>query len=145
MPNWINNACLEYLKRFNRDYRVVLQEIKPASRNNKKNTEQILAIEEARIREAIPDPVHLIILDEHGKGISSMELVDLVEQWRDRDISPCFVIGGANGISAALKKDSIFSLQISKMTLPHGLARVILVEQLYRATSIINRHPYHRI
>ncbi|MCV2502796.1 MAG: 23S rRNA (pseudouridine(1915)-N(3))-methyltransferase RlmH [Neisseriaceae bacterium] len=145
LPTWINEGCSEYLKRFTKDFEVNLKEIKPERRNNNQNIEQILTIEETKIRENIPSQSQLVILDERGKGISTIDFANYLTKWQNENINPCFIIGSADGISAHLKKEAFFNMQLSQMTLAHGLARIMLVEQLYRAVSIIHHHPYHRV
>ena len=73
-----------------------------------------------------------------------MELAEHLRQWQQNGIHPCFVIGGADGMTDALKQRAHLMLRLSSLTLPHGMVRVLLTEQLYRAVSILNNHPYHR-
>lgn len=143
MPNWVETAVGDYAKRFGRDIKLSIKEIKPEKRNNT-SAEQCMAEEEKRIRAALPDKPYLVILDEHGANVTSLKLSQYIDFWKQNNIHPCFIIGGADGISGCLKKDADLSLRLSDLTLPHGLARVLLVEQLYRAVSILENHPYHR-
>ncbi|QRN41268.1 MAG: 23S rRNA (pseudouridine(1915)-N(3))-methyltransferase RlmH [Neisseriaceae bacterium] len=144
LPSWLNDGCSEYLKRFSADFKVTLKEIKPERRNNNQNIKQILSIEETRIRENIPFESKVVILDEKGQALSTIDFANYLSKWRDEGVNPCFIIGSADGLSSNLKKDGFFNMQLSRMTLPHGLAKIILIEQLYRAVSIIHQHPYHR-
>ncbi|MFH4354069.1 MAG: 23S rRNA (pseudouridine(1915)-N(3))-methyltransferase RlmH [Neisseriaceae bacterium] len=144
MPTWVSAACEEYLKRFKREYTVKLKEIKPEKRKASYTTEQILAREEESIRQSIEPGSYLVVLDEKGVGLNTLGWVDLLRRWQAQSESPCFVIGSSDGVSPLLKKESALTLQLSQLTLPHGLARIILLEQLYRAISIIQNHPYHR-
>lgn len=145
MPNWVDSACNEYKKRFDQGFNLELKILKAQKRTPNSQVEQILSIEESRIREHIPNQASLIILDEHGKGVTTVELSELLTKWQQQNINPCFVIGGADGISANLKKEALMQIQLSKLTFPHGLARIILIEQLYRAITILQNHPYHRV
>lgn len=143
MPNWVETAVNDYAKRFHRDIKLILKEIKPEKRNNT-NAEQCMQEEEKRIRLALPEKPYIVILDERGKTVTSVQLSQYIDFWKQNNIHPCFIIGGADGISGSLKKDANLTLRLSDLTLPHGLARVLLIEQLYRAVSILENHPYHR-
>ena len=86
----------------------------------------------------------VIALDEKGKLIDSIYLADQLQTWIDEQLHISIIIGGADGLSDSIKNNADKVWSLSTMTLPHGLARVVLIEQLYRAWSIINKHPYHR-
>ena len=86
-----------------------------------------------------------IALDEHGQSFTSTAFANLLAKWRDDGVAACaFLIGGPDGHSAEVLAYAQLKLTLSPMTLPHGLARVLLAEQLYRATTILSGHPYHR-
>ena len=85
-----------------------------------------------------------MVLDERGKAPTSVELAAYLKQWQLDGEHVCFVIGGADGMTDALKQKARLMLRLSSLTLPHGMVRVLLTEQLYRAVSILNNHPYHR-
>lgn len=144
MPRWVDEAVGEYAKRFGRDVRYVLKEIKPEKRGAGVNAAQGMAAEEKRIAEAIPEGAFLVVLDERGKAPTSMELAAYLEQWQQNGEHVCFVIGGADGMTEALKRRANLMMRLSSLTLPHGMVRVLLTEQLYRAVSILHQHPYHR-
>lgn len=144
MPRWVDEAVGEYAKRFGRDVHYVLKEIKPEKRGSGVNAAQGMAAEEKRIVEAIPDGAFLVVLDERGKAPTSVELAAYLKQWQLDGEHVCFVIGGADGMTDALKQKARLMLRLSSLTLPHGMVRVLLTEQLYRAVSILNNHPYHR-
>ena len=84
-------------------------------------------------------------LDEHGRDITTMQLAKNLTQWQQGGTDVTFVIGGADGLDAQFKQQADMLLRISSLTLPHGMVRVILAEQLYRAWSITQNHPYHRV
>ncbi len=144
MPAWIEEAFGEYEKRMPREARMLLREIKPERRDSGKTVDQIQESEAERIGAAMPRDASMVVLDERGVLLSTMELANLIESWMGEGRDAAFVIGGADGVSAALRGRADRVLSLSRMTLPHGLARVMLAEQLYRAVSIINHHPYHR-
>jgi 23S rRNA (pseudouridine1915-N3)-methyltransferase len=144
MPRWVDEAFDDYAKRFGRDISFELKEIKPEKRGGGVTAEKGIAAEHARLVAAIPPRAKLVVLDERGKNWTSMQLADAMKDWLAGGDDLCFVIGGADGLSTELKARADLLLQLSAMTLPHGMVRVMLVEQLYRAVSIINNHPYHR-
>jgi len=121
-----------------------LVEVKAEARSSGKSVAQMLAAEAMRIRAALPKGARVIALDERGKDMSTCGLAVQLEAWMQERGALAFLIGGADGLDAALKKSAAMQLRLSAMTLPHGLARVLLAEQLYRALSIIGGHPYHR-
>ena len=94
--------------------------------------------------EAVPEGAYLVVLDERGKAPTSLELAAHLKDWQLQGEHVCFVIGGADGMTDALKQRAKMMLRLSSLTLPHGMVRVLLTEQLYRAVSILNHHPYHR-
>lgn len=144
MPKWVDEAVHEYSKRFGRDIHYRLKEIKPEKRGAGVNAAQGMLAEEKRIREAIPDNAYLVVLDERGKAPTSVELAQYLQTWQQNGEHVCFIIGGADGMTDALKQDAKLMLRLSSLTLPHGMVRVLLTEQLYRAVSILHNHPYHR-
>ena len=123
---------------------MLLREIKPERRDSGKTVDQIQEAEAERISAVMPRDASIVVLDERGILLSTMELANQVESWMREGRDAAFVIGGADGVSAALRSRADKVLSLSRMTLPHGLARVMLAEQLYRAVSVINHHPYHR-
>jgi 23S rRNA (pseudouridine1915-N3)-methyltransferase len=121
-----------------------LIEIRAEPRSSGKTAAQLLAAEAARIRAALPKGGYVVALDEHGKDLSTCGLAVQIEVWKQEGGPVAFLIGGADGLDAALKNTCAAQLRLSSLTLPHGLARVLLAEQIYRALSIIGGHPYHR-
>lgn len=144
MPRWVDEAVQEYAKRFGRDVQYTLKEIKPEKRGAGVNAAQGMAAEEKRILEALPDNAFLVVLDERGKAPTSVELAQYMQRWQQDGEHVCFVIGGADGMTDTLKQKAKMMLRLSSLTLPHGMVRVLLTEQLYRAVSILHNHPYHR-
>ena len=144
MPGWVDEAFNEYARRMPRHLALELTELRPESRTSGKTAAALCEAEGERIEAALPEDCLRVMLDERGREMRTEDLA----RWLDartgegRDIA--FVIGGADGLSPAVKKSAHLMLRLSAMTLPHGLARVLLAEQLYRATSILQNHPYHR-
>ena len=143
MPAWIDAGFDEYAKRMPREYGLELVEIKPEPRDRGKSVEQMLSAETVRIRAACADD-RIVALDERGKPWTTRDVASKPAQWRADNASVAFVIGSADGLDETFKRSAADRLAVSAMTLPHGLVRVILAEQLYRAASVVAGHPYHR-
>ena len=144
MPAWIQDGFHEYVRRMPPEIRVELTELKPEERGAGRSVEKARAAEGERLLAALPGGATLLALDERGKAFTTQALSVMLTDWMRDGSHPVFAIGGADGLDAAVKEraDKMFSL--SSLTLPHGMVRVLLAEQLYRAWSIIARHPYHR-
>lgn len=145
MPGWIEDGFGEYAKRMPPECRIVLKEIKPVERAGGKSAEVVMAAERTRIEAAIPKGSRVIALDERGRDLTTMQLSQLLTQWQQDGRDVTFVIGGADGLDAGFKQGADQLIRISSLTLPHGMVRVLLAEQLYRAWSITQNHPYHRV
>ncbi|MDP2832637.1 MAG: 23S rRNA (pseudouridine(1915)-N(3))-methyltransferase RlmH [Pseudomonadota bacterium] len=143
LPAWADTAVAEYLKRMPREARVELVEIKPEKRAGQ-SADSIKAIEATRLLDKLPAGARLLALDEHGREVTTKELADLMARWMAEGRDVALVIGGADGLAASLLDKAEAKLSLSRLTLPHALARVLLAEQLYRAVSLLNNHPYHR-
>ncbi len=144
MPAWINAGYAEYAQRMPREARVELTEIKPAARAGGKSAQQWLDLEAQRISAALPARARKVVLDERGKSLTTADLARRLERWKQDGLDVAFIIGGADGTARALQQDADLLWSLSPLTLPHGLCRVILAEQLYRAASLLAGHPYHR-
>jgi 23S rRNA (pseudouridine1915-N3)-methyltransferase len=144
MPSWIQEGFNEYARRMPPEIRVELIELKPEERGAGKNADKAKAIEGERLLAALPEGGTLIALDERGKSVATRGLSVMLSEWMRDASRPVFAIGGADGLSEAVKERADKLISLSTLTLPHGLVRVVLAEQLYRAWSILARHPYHR-
>jgi 23S rRNA (pseudouridine1915-N3)-methyltransferase len=124
---------------------VQLRELKAEPRSGRPDdAERCRAAEGARLREAVVPGTTLVALDERGREFTTAQLAEQLSRWRDESAPLAFAIGGADGLDADFKRTARLQLRLSALTLPHALARVLLAEQLYRAWSILARHPYHR-
>ena len=143
MPDWVTQACTEYIKRMPRELGIEIVEIKPEKRAAGNNAENIQAIEAKRILAAAGNDF-LVACDERGFELTTINLAAKLKDWQllARDVS--IVIGGADGLHDNLKQRADLTWSLSKLTLPHAFVRVLLCEQLYRAHSINQNHPYHR-
>ncbi|WP_334189889.1 23S rRNA (pseudouridine(1915)-N(3))-methyltransferase RlmH [Noviherbaspirillum sp.] len=145
MPAWIEDGFNEYAKRMPPECRILLKEIKPVDRSGSRTAETVMAQERVKIEAAIPKGARIIALDERGKDIATAQLAQMLTQWQQDGRDVTFVIGGADGLDAGFKASADMLVRISSLTLPHAMVRVILAEQLYRAWSITQNHPYHRV
>ncbi len=143
-PSWVNEACERYFGRFPRAWSFQLHTISTIHRSKNDKSRQALNAESEGLMSRLQPDEQLILLDESGTQMSSIGLAAKLADWQRDGQNLCFVIGGPEGVSQKLRKraDTIWSLSL--LTLPHGLARVLLAEQLYRAWSLETGHPYHR-
>lgn len=142
-PEWADMAVRDYLARFPKDFTVEIKEVKAEPRAGQPAA-KLMALEAQRIRKAIPTGDIIVALDEHGKDLTTMDFAKKIDGWKNEGCGVSFLIGGADGLDAELKRSARQMIRISSMTLPHAFARVLLAEQIYRAWSILNNHPYHR-
>ncbi|MEP7328197.1 MAG: 23S rRNA (pseudouridine(1915)-N(3))-methyltransferase RlmH [Betaproteobacteria bacterium] len=143
MPAWIDAGYTEYARRLPREYALELLELKPEARDRGRTAPQMLAAEAERIGSACTGYA-MVALDERGCAWTTRMLADKLSRWRDEAHDIAFVIGSADGLDPALKSAAHERFALSALTLPHGLVRVVLAEQLYRAASLLTGHPYHR-
>lgn len=143
LPEWVAKGCAEYLKRMPRELPTSVVEIKPEPRGSK-TREQLLAAEYVRLQAALQGFRRIVVLDERGADLTTVQLAQRLEGWMREGGDTAFVIGGADGIDAALKQRADEAIRLSSLTLPHAMARLVLCEQLYRAQSVVSNHPYHR-
>ena len=144
MPNWVSTACDEYLTRINHGkYSCKIIELK-ADKNANKSALENMAIESKKIMAQIPTCSFIITLDEHGKNLPSLKFANELEKISLNNNHITFIIGGADGIHPDLKNMANLTLQLSSLTFPHALVRIIILEQIYRAITILENHPYHR-
>lgn len=144
MPAWIAAGFDEYARRMPREAPVQLIEVKPEPRSGSSDLARLMAAEAKRIAAALPPAAVRIALDERGRMWSTRELAERLAAWQMDGRDVAFMIGGADGLDGALRRQADFQWSLSSLTLPHGLVRVIVAEQLYRAQSILKNHPYHR-
>lgn len=143
LPDWVAKGCAEYIKRMPRELPLSVVEIKPEARGTK-TREQLLAAEKNRMQARLQGYQRIVVLDERGTDLTTVKLAQRLEDWMRSGGDTAFIIGGADGIDETWKLQADETLRLSSLTLPHAMARLILCEQLYRAVSVINNHPYHR-
>ncbi|NLA88258.1 MAG: 23S rRNA (pseudouridine(1915)-N(3))-methyltransferase RlmH [Alcaligenaceae bacterium] len=144
MPDWVTIAWDDYAKRLPNDCAIELKEIKAEPRTTGKTTAQMMAAEAKRIQAAIPPHNTVIVLDERGRDLSTKKLSTMLDDWMANQQDVTLIIGGPDGIDENFKNSISQKIRLSSLTLPHPMVRILLVEQIYRAWSILNNHPYHR-
>lgn len=144
MPAWVGEGFAEYRKRLAHDLPLELIELKPGLRGKGRDDARAMADEGAAILAALPRDTHVVALDGRGKPFSSEELATQLSAWRMSGRDLAFLVGGPDGHAAEVlaRADQCWSL--GPLTLPHMLVRLVLAEQLYRATTLLAGHPYHR-
>ncbi len=147
-PAWVAAGFEDYARRMPREARIELTEIKPVPRSSQTQSSasisRILAEEKSRILAAMPPGCVRIALDERGKALLTADLARTLGVWLQGGRDVAFLIGSADGLDPELKAKADLVLCVSAMTLPHAMVRVLLAEQLYRAMTMIQNHPYHR-
>ena len=144
MPAWITEGFNEYSKRMPREAKIELVEIKPEPRTTGKSVSQIMEAEAQRLQAALPKDVLRIVLDERGTHWTTRQLTQHMQDWLGGGRDVAFIIGGADGLHESVRSNANQLLALSAMVLPHGMVRVLLAEQMYRAHSLLHNHPYHR-
>lgn len=147
MPNWVQQGFEEYLKRIQPMISVEMVELPPAKRSKTPSPAEIdkyKAIEATTILNAKHPKERLWLLEVKGKMLSTEHLSDKLSMAMQDGVDIALVIGGADGVSPEILQVADFKWSLSDLTLPHPLVRIIVIEQLYRAMSLINHHPYHR-
>lgn len=143
-PAWVDDAVASYTARYPRDWRFRVDEVPTARRPRNQPAAHAVETEGRRLLERLGADETLVLLDETGRHLSSRELGERITGWQAGGRDLCFLIGGPDGVSHAIRERAGFCWSLSRLTLPHGLARVLLAEQLYRAWSLGSGHPYHR-
>ena len=134
MPEWVTQAYEEYARRLRSSMRIDLEEL-PVGKNK--------AEEEKRFLDRAGDD-YLVALDEHGKSLTTVQLAKWLGERQQDGRNLTFVIGGPDGLGPEVLKKAAMRWSLSALTFPHAMVRVILAEQLYRAHSVLQNHPYHR-
>jgi len=143
-PAWEREGYASYAKRLPRECALSLVEIPVEKRGANADIARLVAREGERMLRRVARGARVVALDERGKALSTRELADRLSEWmRDgRDVA--LLIGGPDGLAPACTAAAELQWSVSPLTLPHGLARVLVAEQIYRAWSVTTGHPYHR-
>ena len=144
MSTWVKQGYDEYARRMTAECQIKLVEIPPGKRSKSADISRILKQEGERMLAAIPKGAEVIALDVQGKNWSTEELASEMRVWMQAGHDVALLIGGPEGLAPACIERATQRWSLSRLTYPHPLVRIILAEQLYRATSIIKNHPYHK-
>lgn len=143
-PGWVDEAFDTYAGRLPREWRFRLDTIATAKRNKGQPPRQAIDAEGDALLARLAPQELLVLLDERGKQLTTSAFSERLAGWQADGRDLCFVIGGPDGVSRACRERAGFTWALSELTLPHGLARVLFAEALYRAWSLQAGHPYHR-
>lgn len=143
-PPWVQEGCTDYERRLPREWGFKLLAVKPEPRTSGATAERVQSAEAQRLAAAVPKGARVIALDERGDAWHTRAFADRLGRWQHEGRDLVFVIGGADGLDARFRDAADVRLSLSPMTMPHGLVRIVLVEQLYRAATLLQGHPYHK-
>lgn len=144
MPDWVNSGWREYARRLPRSSRLELLELPLEKRGKNTDMDRLRTREGQRLMAAIPDGAVTVALDISGVAWSTAQLADQMRGWMAGGRDVCFMVGGPDGLPDSCLVAAEFRWSLGPLTLPHSLVRIMLAEQLYRAWTVINHHPYHR-
>jgi 23S rRNA (pseudouridine1915-N3)-methyltransferase len=143
-PAWVDDAFATYIARLPREWKFRIDSIATVRRSKNDKSGQAMMAEGEQLLAKLRDDEQVVLLDERGKQMTSQSLAEQLSRWQSDGRDLAFVIGGPDGVSEACKSRANFSWSLSQLTLPHGLARVMFAEQMYRTWSLQMGHPYHR-
>lgn len=143
-PAWVADGFAEYRKRLSHWLPLELVEVAPGLRGRNRDTVRATADEGARVLAALPRDAWVVVLDGRGKPWSSEDVAARLEHWRAQGRDLAFLVGGPEGHAPDVAARADESWSLGPLTLPHMLARLVAVEQLYRAAALLANHPYHR-
>lgn len=144
MPSWVTEAYDEYAKRLSHHFQLSLHEINLPTRGKNCDIAKLIGKEAEEILAFIEPADHVIALDERGKPWTTTQFARQIQHWQSEQTCVTFLIGGPDGLANICKQRAQVLCSLSALTLPHPLVRVVLIEQLYRAQSLLQGHPYHR-
>lgn len=144
MPAWVEAAENDFKKRLPAEIKVNAILLPLIKRGKNPDIKRIVRDESRKLMAALPKNSLLVVLDVLGKSVTTMKFSSILESWLQRGQDVSVIIGGPDGVSDELLSQSSLTLSLSELTFPHPLVRVILMEQIYRGWSILNKHPYHR-
>ncbi len=144
MPDWVEAGYAEYAKRMPPESKIKLVEIPAGKRNKNSDIKRLTQQEGEKMIAAIPKGAKIIALDVLGKACSTEELAKELKSWQASGQDIALLVGGPEGLAQDCLKQAQQTISLSNLTLPHPLVRVVLAEQLYRATTILKGHPYHK-
>ncbi|MFT6390184.1 MAG: 23S rRNA (pseudouridine1915-N3)-methyltransferase [Cellvibrionaceae bacterium] len=144
MPSWVTAGVSEYQKRLPREWKLEWLELPIGQRSKSQDINKAIRAEGESILSALGSKERVIALEVNGKAWSTEQLAEQVADWQMMGQDTTLLIGGPDGLSASCRERAETLWSLSPLTLPHPLVRILLMEQLYRAWSLINNHPYHK-
>ena len=144
MPDWVRETYSDYAQRLRSNLKLTLLEIPAGPRAAKRGAQTALRIEEKRLLVALHPKEFVVALDEKGDELTTRQFASWVDVRRQASRDVAFLIGGPDGFGPEVLARADFKLSLSRLTLPHAFVRVLIAEQLYRAQSLLENHPYHR-
>lgn len=144
MPRWVSEACADYQQRFPPHCPLQIEAVPTPRRGRSPDVSSVKNKEWLALSARIPKGARVVVLDGDGRSGSSEALSRRLDHWMREGRDVAFLIGGPDGLAPPALQAADESWSLSPLTLPHGLVRVVVVEQLYRALSILADHPYHR-
>jgi 23S rRNA (pseudouridine1915-N3)-methyltransferase len=145
MPSWITEGWNEYARRFPRGFSLDLKEVPAIKRSRNADIESVCRRESKSLLLAVPESSYVIALDEGGRQWTTLALSQRLRSWMQEGKDVAFLVGGPDGLSTECLAKTDCRWSLGALTLPHPLVRIVLAEQLYRAWSITQNHPYHRV
>lgn len=142
--SWLETGYKEYAKRIPSNCQINLLELPPVKRTKSSNISNLLTMEANRLIAAVPQNSLMIALDEHGQEFNTFELTRKMSVWYQEQQDITLIVGGPDGLAPLVIESAYLVWSLSRLTLPHQLVKIIIIEQIYRAWSIMNNHPYHR-
>ncbi len=143
-PAWVDAAFQSYAARFPHEWRFELETLAAAKRGRKAQSSRAVDAESLKILGKLGSDELVVLLDERGRQMTSRALAERLSRWLSDGRDLAFVIGGPDGVNDECRRRANVTWSLSELTLPHGLARVLFAEQIYRAWSLLAGHPYHR-
>ena len=144
LPRWVEEGVAEFQVRLPREWRFELVEIPVAKRTGNADIARLKQAEGEKMLRAVPEGARVIAFDERGEARDTVQWAAAIRDWQRTGQDVALLIGGPDGLSPECLARAHAKWSLSKLTLPHGLARVLVVEALYRAWSVTQGHPYHR-
>jgi len=144
MPEWVEVASNDFIKRLPAEIKINAILLPLIKRGKNPDIPRIIRDESRKILAAVPKGSQLVVLDVLARSVTTMKLSGMLDTWLQQGQDISIVIGGPDGVSDELLSAASVKISLSALTFPHTLARVILLEQIYRAWTILNNHPYHR-
>ena len=144
MPAWVSMACSDYQKRLPRELQFSMIEVPLIKRGKNPDIQRIVRDESRAILQSVPQGSRVVVLEAGARQLTTEKLAAALKSWMQQGQDIAIIIGGPDGLSSELLQQADQTISLSAMTFPHPLVRIIMMEQLYRAWSILNNHPYHR-